>query len=143
MVNYPKDMSEVIYFTNRTLEPTGNVKAWAFKVNCEKCKVGMMGKPVENGKVKIRATEYICSKCGFSEEKSLHESKLTLTVVYTCPYCQNSGDTTTEYKRKSFEGVKAFIFACQKCGKKIGITKKMKKPKKGAAPVEEEADDDE
>lgn len=141
MVTYPKDMSEVIYFTNRAIEPDGNAKAWAFKAKCEKCKVGMMGKPVEKGKVKIRATEYICSNCGFSEEKSLHEAKLTLTIVYTCPHCKNSGDTTTPFQRKSFEGVKAFIFACQKCGKKIGITKKMKKPKKGA--VVEEADDDE
>ncbi len=142
MVKYPNDMSEVIYFTNRAIEPNGNAKAWAFKVKCEKCNIGMMGKPVENGKVKIRATEYVCPNCGFTEEKSLHESKLTLTVVYTCPYCQNSGDTTTEYKRKSFDGVKAFIITCQKCQKKIGITKKMKKPKKGAAPEEAVDDDD-
>ena len=101
-----------------------------------------MGKPVEKGKVKIRATEYVCGECGYTEQKADHEAKLTLSVAYTCPKCDNKGEIEVPYKRKSFDGVPAFVFQCAKCGEKIGITKKMKKPKKKGVVAAEEADDD-
>jgi len=126
----PESMDECIYFTNRTLENDGRVRAWVYKVDCPKCGKAKMGKPVEKGKVKIRATEYVCPECGHSEEKTEHEEKLTVEIIYKCPYCGHEGEATTIYKRKSFNGVPSYVFACDSCGKKIGITKKMKKPKK-------------
>lgn len=140
---FPNSMEEVVYFTNRKIEPNGNAKAWAFRMDCPKCKKAKMGKPVEDGKVKIRAKEYICPACNYTEEKAEHEAKLTLSVAYTCPYCENKGEAQTEFKRKNFEGVPAFVFTCGKCSKKIGITKKMKAPKKKGAAVVDDFDDDE
>lgn len=125
-----KSMEECIYFTNRSLDGDGHVKAWVFKATCPKCKKGSMGKPVEKGKIKIRANEYVCPECGYSEEKSEHEEKLELNIIYTCPYCGHEGETTIGYNRKRFEGVPAYVFVCQACNEKIGITKKMKKGKK-------------
>jgi len=130
MIREPESMEEVVYFTNRTLDPNGRIRAWVFKIDCPKCQKAKMGKPVEKGKVKIRAKEYVCPECGHTEEKGEHEEKLTVSVVYTCPFCGHSGETTTPYKRKSWNGVPSYIFVCDGCGKKIGITKKMKKGKK-------------
>ena len=129
MVTEPESMEGLVYITNRIIG-NGKIKAWVYKKECPKCHKVKMGKPVEKGKVKIRAPEYVCPECGYREDKEEHEDTLTVEIKYTCPYCGNSGEATTEYKRKSFEGVKAYVFECGKCGKKIGITKKMKKPKK-------------
>jgi len=129
----PESMEEVVYFTRRTLEPKGRIMAWTFKQKCPKCKKALMGKPVENGKVKIRAKEYVCPACGYSEEKKEHEDKLTVSVEYTCPSCNHSGETETEFKRKTWQGVKAYVFTCDGCGEKIGITKRMAGPKKKKA----------
>ena len=46
-----------------------------------------------------------------------------------CPFCQHEGEATTEFKRKSWDGMKAYVFVCEKCGRKIGITKRMKEKK--------------
>ena len=89
-----------------------------------------MGKPVEKGKVKMRATIYVCNECGFSVPKEEIEPTLDVNVDYKCPHCGSEGQTTCKYKRKSFEGVPSYVFECGKCGKKIGITKKMKAVKK-------------
>lgn len=99
-----------------------------------------MGKPVdEKGNVKIRAREYKCPACGFTESKESHEKKITLEVAYTCPHCGKSGETTTEYSRKNFEGAPAYVFECKDCSKEIGISKKMKSTKKkGAGDVDED-----
>lgn len=126
----PESMDELLYFTNRTLENDGKIKAWVYKVDCPECGKDKMSKPVEKGKVKIRAAEYVCSICGHIEDKKEHEENLDLEVFYTCPHCGHSGEAKIEYKRKSFLGVPSYVFACQGCGAKIGITKKMKKPKK-------------
>jgi len=135
----PESMDELVYFTNRTLGDSGHIRAWAHKATCPECGKGLMGKPKEKGKVKIRATEYVCEKCGHTESKPEHEDKLTMEVIYTCPFCGNQGEATTPYKRKSFEGVQAYIFSCGKCAKKIGITKKMKEgKKKGAVPLDDD-----
>lgn len=129
MVTEPESMEQLVYFTNRSIG-NGKIKAWVYKKECPKCHKAKMGKPVEKGKVKIRASEYVCPECGFTEEKKIHEDTLTVEVKYTCPHCGNTGEATTPYIRKTFECVKAYVFECGKCGKKIGITKKMKKPKK-------------
>jgi predicted RNA-binding Zn-ribbon protein involved in translation (DUF1610 family) len=127
----PESMNECLYFTNR-LSPDGSyIRAWALKTECPKCKKALMGKPIneKTGKPKIRSTEYECPNCKYTEEKEEHETRLEVQVAYKCPTCQHEGETTTEYKRKTWQGVKAYVFLCQGCGAKIGITKKMKDPK--------------
>lgn len=126
----PNSMDECLYFSRRTLDPDGKAVAWVEKKDCPKCGKAKMGKPVEKGSVKIRAKEYVCPECGFTEEKKEHEESCEVKIIYTCPYCKHEGETTTPYKRKKFEGADAFVFECQKCKKKIGITKKMKDTKK-------------
>ena len=128
----PDDMEKLVYFTRRKIGE-GKVIAWVDKQICEKCGKGLMAKPKDpkTGKPKIRATEYVCESCGNAEEKKEHEESLVLEVKYTCPDCGNVGEATTEYRRKSFQGVPSYVFTCGKCGVKIGITKKMKESKKG------------
>ncbi|MBI2140611.1 hypothetical protein HYU14_06830, partial [Candidatus Woesearchaeota archaeon] len=99
---------------------------------CPKCQKAKMGKPVEDGSVKIRAKEYTCPGCGFTEEKTVHEESLTLEAKYTCPGCGKEGEGTTLYKRKTFMGVPSYIIECQHCKGKIPVTKKMKAVKKKA-----------
>lgn len=133
MVKEPESMDECFYFTNRILEKgKGNVIAWVLKPKCPKCEKGIMRKPLDTktGKVKIRAKEYACPECGYTVSKEEFEPKLKMNIIYKCPYCGNQGEAETEYKLKSFQGVKAYVFSCDKCGEKIGITKKMKEPKK-------------
>jgi len=129
MVTEPQSMDGLVYFTNRKIG-NGNIKAWVYRKDCPKCHKAKMGKPVVKGKVKTRADEYVCPECGYKEQKKSHEDSLMMEIKYTCPYCGNKGEATTEYKRKSFEGVEAYVFTCGKCGKKIGVTKKMKATKK-------------
>ena len=133
MVTMPESVEECFYFTNRTLdEGDGSVIAWVHKPVCPKCGKGKMGKPInpKTGKVKSRADIYTCKECGYEVDKEEFDPTMEVEIEYKCPYCQNEGEATTAYKRKSFKGVKAYIFTCEKCGEKIGITKKMKKPKK-------------
>jgi predicted nucleic acid-binding Zn ribbon protein len=85
-----------------------------------------MGKPVEKGKVKIRADKYICPECKYVEEKVAHEESCTLEAMYTCPKCKKKGESTAPYKRKKFQGIPAYIVECEHCGEKIPITKKLK-----------------
>lgn len=124
----PESMDECIYFTNRSID-SGKIIAWVYKKECPKCHKAKMGKPVEKGKVKIRAKEYVCPECGFTEEKVEHEESLTVEAMYTCPHCGKEGEGTTAYKRKTFQGIPSYVIECQHCGEKIPITKKMKKKK--------------
>lgn len=125
----PDSMEECIYFTNRTLD-SGRAVAWVFRKECPKCKKGVMGKPLKKGnKVDKKADHYVCYSCGYSESDGVMEKSLVLNVEYKCPHCGHDGEATTEYQRKSFYGVKAYVFSCQKCGQKIGITQKLKEPK--------------
>ena len=126
----PESMDDCLYFTNRSLDPEGQILAWVHKKECPKCKKAKMGKPVVKGKVKIRAKEYVCPSCEYTEEKAEHEGSLTMEATYTCPHCGQEGEGTTLYTRKSYQGVPSFIIVCQHCNEKIAITKKMKKPKK-------------
>jgi ssDNA-binding Zn-finger/Zn-ribbon topoisomerase 1 len=129
-VKEPESMDDLIYFTRRSIG-NGKVMAWVYKKECPQCHKAKMGKPVgDDGSVKIRAKEYQCPECGFTEEKKAHEESLVLEAKYTCPHCGKEGEGATEYKRKTFEGVPAYVIICQHCGGKIGITKKMKEGKK-------------
>ena len=130
MVVEPESMNECLYFTNRTIGELGKAKAWVYKKLCPKCEKVKMGKPVEKGKVKIRAKEYVCPECGHVEEKKEHEESLKLELKYTCPECEHEGDDEAPYIWKTFKGVKSILFICGNCNKDIGITKKMKEPKK-------------
>ena len=130
----PASMDECVYFTRR-LKPA--VVAWVLKGMCPKCKKALMGKPRgPNGKVKIRAKEYICPACSFTMGKQEHEDTLTANITYTCPKCSLSGEIQIPYKRKKVklfdeeEGkekmAEALQFLCAKCKEKINVTKKMK-----------------
>lgn len=136
----PQSMDECLYFSNRSVD-NGQVTAWVYRKTCPKCKKVQMGKPVEKGKVKTRADKYVCPNCNFTEEKKVHEESLTLEAKYTCPKCGKEGEGTTEYKRKNFQGVPAYLIECQHCGEKIPITKKLKKLK--GKKNKKEADDEE
>lgn len=90
-----------------------------------------MGKPLKKGgKIDKKAEHYVCYACGYSEKNEQVENSLVINIDYKCPHCGNEGETTAEYKRKTFEGVPSYIFECQKCRKKIGLTKKLKERKK-------------
>ena len=127
----PNSMDECFYFTNRTIN-SGSAIAWVYKPMCPKCGKAKMGKPVnaKTGKVKSRADIYVCPECGHEVNSKEFDETLTVEIQYKCPHCGKSGETTTLYKRKSFMGVPAYVFACEHCKEKIGITKKMKVPKK-------------
>ncbi len=125
----PSSAGDCVYFTNRTFE-SGRAMAWVLRKECPKCK-GIMGKPKKKGdKVDKKADHYDCYSCGYQETNEQVENSLTINVEYKCPQCGNEGETTTEYKRKTFEGVPSYVFECQKCQKKIGLTKKLKEAKK-------------
>jgi len=121
----PESMDECIYFTRRVTDK-GKIVAWVFKEDCPKCGKALMGKPVEKGKVKIRAKDYVCPECNHSVEKKEYEETLTANIEYACPHCGNLGEQQTPYKWKTYQGVKAIVFNCDKCKEKISVTKKMK-----------------
>lgn len=121
----PESMDECLYFTNR-----GDLLAWVYRKECPECHKAKMGKPVVKGKVKTRASEYVCPECGFQEEKVEHEESLKLQAQYTCPECGIQGESETAYKRRTFKGVKAFVVDCQHCGAQLPVTKKLKEIKK-------------
>lgn len=128
----PQSTEECLYFTRRSLgdNEEGNAAAWVYKKTCPKCGKAKMGKPVDSGHVKIRAKEYVCPECGFTEDKTTHEESCMVEIIYKCPYCGGEGEATTEYKLKAFKvdgkAAKAYIFECGKCHRKLGLTKKMK-----------------
>lgn len=118
-------MNECVYFTRRAIG-YGKATAWVFKEKCQKCKSALMGKPVEKGKIKIRAKEYVCPKCSYTVEKQAYEESLTCNVAYVCPACSYSGEAQVPYKRKKVDGIPTIQTECEKCKAKINITKKMK-----------------
>ena len=125
----PNSMEECLYFTNRSIG-SGRATAWVFRKECPKCK-GIMGKPMKKGgKVDKKAEHYVCYSCSHVESNEQVENSLMINVEYKCPHCGNEGGTTTEYKRRSFESVPSFVFECQQCHNKIGLTKKLKGTKK-------------
>ena len=136
-IKKPNSMEDCIYFTNRIMD-SGRATAWVFRKECPKCSKGFMGKPLNKGnKIDKKANYYVCYSCNYQESNEDVENNLTLNVEYKCPYCGNEGETTSEYKRKTFEGVPSYIFECKKCNKKIGLTKKLKEKKKKSVANEE------
>lgn len=126
----PASIEECVYFTNRTIG-LGRAMAWVFRKQCPKCGKGVMGKPQKKGgKVDKKADHYACYSCGYTEKNEQVENSLAINVEYKCPHCSFEGETTTEYKRKIFDGVPSYVIECQKCRKKIGLTKKLKEGKK-------------
>lgn len=127
----PESMESLVYFTRRKIEE-GKVIAWSDKNTCPKCKKGLMGKPKDpkTGRPKIRATEYQCDACGYTEPKAEHEATLQANIIYTCPHCKKEGEQTIPFKRKNIKGVSTLRAICDHCGGNIDITKKMKEPKK-------------
>lgn len=122
-------MDECLYFTNR-----GDILAWVYRKLCPKCQKAKMGKPVQKGEIRIKAKEYLCPGCGYTEPKEEHEASLMLEVKYTCPECGKEGESTGEYKRKNHRGVPSYVVLCQHCKAKIALTKKLKKLKRKKAP---------
>ena len=130
-------MDECVYFTLRTDKSGNKTKTWVLKEQCTKCKDGLMGKPrnPKTGKPKIRAEEYACSKCDNIVEKKEYEATLTASIEYTCS-CGFSGEVQIPYKRKKIKffdeedqkekSADALQFVCEKCDKKINVTKKLK-----------------
>jgi len=121
----PESMDECLYFTNRSIGEA-QVLAWVYRKPCPKCKKAVMGKPVVKGKVKSRATEYVCPACGYTEEKTTHEESLNLEASYTCPECAKEGESVAQYKRKKYKGVLSFVVKCVHCSAEIPLTKKLK-----------------
>ncbi|MBN1792776.1 hypothetical protein JW826_03770 [Candidatus Woesearchaeota archaeon] len=140
----PDSMDDCIYFTRRVFDNNGKAIAWVKRKPCPKCKKGEMGKPLDpkTKRPKIRADTYECPECRFSEEKIPHEESLLVEVLYTCPFCGHKGEATTPYKRVNWDGVKAYVFACEACKKKIGITKKMKSGKSTGKGGSDDDDDE-
>ena len=141
----PNSMEECIYFTNRAIGENfnGNVRCWVFREKCPKCGKAFMGKPVEDGKIKIRAPEYVCPSCNYTDEKQSYEDKLTANIDYTCPKCEFHGQTQMPFKRKKVMGVATLRFQCEKCHEPLDVTKKMKQIKKKGKKAVEVADLDE
>lgn len=105
----------------------GYAVAWVYRKECPKCKKHTIGKPIKkNGKADKKAPYYECRICKYQESNEQVENSLKLEIEYKCPYCGNEGEATTEYTRKIFEGIPSYVFECGKCGKNIGITKKLK-----------------
>ena len=130
-------MEECVYFTNRDIGEKGHIIAWVFRQECPKCHKALMGKPRDKkGKVMIRAKEYVCPECGYTVAKEEYEETLTVNIKYKCPHCDFEGEAQIPFKRKKImivdeitgkkKPVDALRFQCEKCGKNIDITKKMK-----------------
>jgi len=125
----PESMEECLYFTNRTIKDCPII-AWVYRKECPKCHKAKMGKPVVKGKVKTRADYYECPACKYQEQKVEHEESLQLEAKYTCPECGKEGESTAFYKRKSYQGVQAFVVECEHCQAQLPLTKKLKEIKK-------------
>ena len=126
----PESMDELVYFTRRKTDKS-KIIAWVFREPCPECGKGLMQKPKgSNGKVKVRAKEYVCPECKHEAPANEYEETLTLNIEYTCESCGKDGEAQAPYKRKTFQGVPSYVFECEHCNTKIPITKKMKEPKK-------------
>ncbi|HII17211.1 TPA: hypothetical protein HA361_04820 [Candidatus Woesearchaeota archaeon] len=129
-LTFPESMDECLYFTRR-VEGKLRIIAWVLRPHCPACAEGRIGKPIKkDGKPYRKSPFYACSSCGHEMLGRDVEAELKLEVQYTCPHCGHSGETITGYQRKVFEGVPAYVFQCDSCNRKIGITKKMKGSKK-------------
>jgi DNA-directed RNA polymerase subunit RPC12/RpoP len=122
----PESVEECVYFTRRAIGD-GKTMVWVLREKCPACGKALMGKPKgEDGKVKIRAKEYVCPECGHTVDKKEYEETLSANVKYTCPHCKKDGALSVPFKRKSIQGTQTLRVECEHCGGNIDITKKMK-----------------
>ena len=136
-ITLPASMDDCVYFTNRT-KGEGKIKAWVSREKCPKCQQGLMQKPHDpkTGKFKLRAKEYECPSCHHQVPIEAYEDTLTMSVLYTCQKCRQSGEAQVPFRRKKVKmfdeekqkevTVDAVQFLCQSCGEKISVTKKMR-----------------
>ncbi|MEM4267948.1 MAG: hypothetical protein QXK37_03880 [Candidatus Woesearchaeota archaeon] len=124
----PENMDDLVYYTNRSIG-SGSAKVWVYRQPCPKCGKAKMGKPVENGKVLIKAKEYLCPACGYIVEKMVYEEGLYAQAKYKCPECGFEGECIVPFKRKNINGVLTLRLKCEMCEANIDVTKKMKEPK--------------
>ncbi len=137
-IQEPSSMSECIYFTSRVLQNNGKIRAWVLREHCPKCNQGLMGKPLDKktGRPKIRSELYECPHCKYSAPIQEYEDTLTISILYTCPGCNNQGETQSPFKWKKAKVLdeesgkqstaNLIKFQCSKCNKELSITKKMK-----------------
>ncbi len=142
MLRKPESMDECVYYTSRDID-NGDITVWVFRGKCPQCGKGTMEKPRgADGKIKIRAKEYICPVCKYTAEKEEYEETLTASAEYTCPGCRSIGEAEIPFKRKSIMGVKTLRFVCEKCKANMDVTQKMKEPKKKKAAIDEDLGED-
>ncbi len=124
----PQSMDDLLYFSNRKLPDGVRIIAWVEKISCPACGDALMGKPVDEktGKVKIRAAEFVCPACGHTEPKAAHLKKLSMQVRYTDTTGKNWKAATTEYKLRTWKGMKAYVFENEFTNEKMGVTKRLK-----------------
>jgi DNA-directed RNA polymerase subunit RPC12/RpoP len=124
----PESMDECVYFTQRDLaKGKGDIMVWVFRQKCKKCGKEFMGKPRDaSGKVKIRADEYECPACKFTQDKQEYEDSLTANAEYHCPSCGSEGEAQIQYKRTNINGIPTLRFTCTSCSAPMDVTKKMK-----------------
>jgi len=134
----PSSMEECVYFTNRVLPNNGKIRAWVLREHCPKCKQGLMGKPLDpkTHRPKIRSDLYECPKCKYSAPIQEYEDTLTISILYTCPHCNNKDESRLPFKWKKGKildtetgkerTANLIKFQCSKCKKELNITKKMK-----------------
>ena len=129
----PESMEECVYFTQRVLEADGKegeIVTWVLREDCSKCGKAKMGKPRDSeGKVKIRAKEYVCPECGHEIKKEDYEGTLAAYAQYVCPHCSEKGEGEVPFKRKNISGIPTLRFECAGCKGFLDVTKKMKKKK--------------
>ena len=124
----PESTDECVYFTRRADEDNKLI-CWVLKEKCPECGEGLMGKPIkDDGKVAIRAKEYICPKCCLTIEKKENEDTLTANIQYTCK-CGKEGEAQIPFKRKMVKGANVLPFKCPECDADLDIAKKFKKKK--------------
>lgn len=130
MFEEPKSTENLFYYTKRTLNKEGFVIAWVPKKPCTVCN-DTMSKPIDpkTGKVKVRAKNYVCSKCGAQVSKAEYEDGLECYIKYKCPKCGFNGETKIPFKRKTIKGVQALVFNCGNCNENLFITKKLEEIK--------------
>ena len=128
---FPESMDELLYFTNRKLPDGTKIIAYVERKTCPKCKKAPMGKPIneKTGNPKTRSPIYTCPECGYEEKKTAHEESCELQIQYTNPQGTQLKKATSPYKRRTWKGMKAFVFENEFLGEKYGITKRLKTKK--------------
>lgn len=126
--DYPESMDDLLYFTNRKLPNGTKIIAYVERKRCPECGEADMGKPIneKTGRPKTRSKTYECPECGYEESKKEHEKSLELQIQYTNPEATKLKKTTSPYERRTWRGMKAFIFHNEFLDERYGITKRLK-----------------